>query len=107
MPAILVTGPNRSGKTSLAAGLVARLHGAGRSAAYCKPFTPDAGADGDLAFAAGVLADALDIAVGPAPGPLAGGIDNAVQAVALLGAEADTVVVEVADGSAPRSSPPP
>ena len=99
MPAILITGPARAGKTAVAAGLLARLHDAGRSAAYCKPFTPDAGADGDHAFAAGVLAEGLDIAVGPAPGPLTGSMDNAVQAVALLGAEADTVVVEVADGS--------
>ena len=99
MPAILVTGPERAGKTGLAAGLLARLHGRGRSAAYCKPFAPGAGNDGDHAFAAGVLVEGLDIAVGPAPGALADGIDGAVQAMALLDAEADTVVVEAADGS--------
>ncbi len=99
MPTILVTGPARSGKTGLAAGLLARLHSGGRSAAYYKPFTTGAGADGDHAFAAGVLAERLDIAVGPAPGALTDSIDNAVQAIALLDAEAGTVVVEAADGS--------
>lgn len=99
MPTILVTGPSRAGKTGLAAGILARLHDEGRSAAYCKPFTPDADADGDHAFAAGVLAESLDIAVGPAPGALTGNIDDAVQAIALLDAEADTVVIEGADGS--------
>ena len=99
MPTLLVTGPNRSGKTSVAAGLLARLRAAGRSSAYVKPFSADGAADADHAFASGVLADALDIAVGPAPGPLTGNIDNAVQAIALLISEADTVVVEAADGS--------
>ena len=40
MPTILITGPARSGKTSLAAGLLARLRDSDRSAAYLKPFSP-------------------------------------------------------------------
>ena len=99
MPTILVTGPARSGKTSLAAGLLARLHEAGSSSAYYKPFTVAGDADADHAFASGLLADALDIAVGPAPQILTGNTGDAVSAITLLRDEADTVIVEAADGS--------
>ena len=99
MPTVLVTGPARSGKTSIAAGLLARLHDAGRPAAYAKPFTAAAGVDGDHAFALTVLAEALDIAVGPAPEAATGSAGDAVNAVALLRAEAETVVVEAVEGS--------
>ena len=100
MPTILVTGPERSGKTGLAAGLLMRMKDAGRSAAFCKPFSANGAPDADHAFASGVLAGGLGIAVGPAPGLLTGSIDVAVQAIDLLVAEADAVVVEAADGSA-------
>ena len=99
MPTILITGPAASGKTSLAYGLLARLRDAGRSAAYCKPFSPTPGADNDHAFASEVLADALDIAVGPAPRPLSAGVDETVSAIAELRRQHDTVIVEAADGS--------
>ena len=99
MPTLLITGPARSGKTSVAGGLLVWLREAKRSAAYVKPFAADGAADADHAFAASKLADALDIAVGPAPEPPANSIDGAVQAIALLVAEADTVVVEAADDS--------
>ena len=100
MPTILVSGPAGSGKTSLAAGLLVRLHQGGRSSAYCKPFASEAGTDGDHAFASGILTEALDIAVGPPPRSLTGGTGDAVDAIALLRAEAETVIVEAADGSA-------
>ena len=100
MPTILVTGPARSGKTSVSGGLLVCLRDAGRSAAYVKPFSADGAADADHAFASGALTDALDIAVGPAPGSLTGNFDNAIQAIELLIAEANTVVVEAAEGFA-------
>lgn len=99
MSIILITGPARSGKTSVAGGLLAWLRDVGRSAAYVKPFSPDGAADADHVFASGTLADGLDIAVGPAPGALTGNIDNAVQTIALLRDEAETVVIEVSSGS--------
>ena len=98
MPTILVTGPARSGKTSLAAGLLARLHDAGRSSAYYKPFSVAGDADADHAFASGVLADALDIVFGPAPQILTGNTGDSVSAITLLRDEADTVIVEAVDG---------
>ena len=103
MPTILVSGPAGSGKTSLAAGVLVRLHQGGRSAAYCKPFASEAAADGDHAFAAGVLTEALDIAVGPPPKALTSGIGGAIDAIALLRSEAETVIVELADGSSERA----
>ena len=99
MPTILITGPVRSGKTSLAAGLLARLRNAGRSAAYCKPFSPTPDADADHSFASGVLADALGIAVGPAPGPLSASAAEAAAAIAELQRQHETVIAEAADGS--------
>ena len=99
MPTLLITGPARSGKTSIAAGLLARLRDAGRPAAYLKPYSPDGGEDADHAFAASVLADALDIAVGPTTHLLSGGVEDAASAIALLREEAGTVIVETAHGS--------
>ncbi len=98
MPTILLTGPERSGKTSLAAGLLAHARHAGRSAAYVKPFSPKGDADADHAFASGVLADALGIAVGPAPGPATDSVDRAAAAIVALRESADVVVVEAPDG---------
>lgn len=99
MPIILITGPDRSGKTSVAGGLLARLRDGRRSAAYVKPFSADDAADSDHAFASGVLADAIDIAVGPSPHPLSTGVDQVAEAIALLKDEAETVVIEVSSGS--------
>ena len=70
MPAMLITGPAATGKSSLAYALLARLRDAGRSVAYCKPFSPTPDADADHLFAAEVLAGALGVTVGPAPRPL-------------------------------------
>ena len=66
MPTLFITGPARSGETSVAAGLLAHARNAGLAAAYCKPFSADGEADADHAFASGALADGLDIAVRPA-----------------------------------------
>ena len=99
MPTILITGPARSGKTSFAYGLLARLRDAGRSAAYCKPFSPTPDADADHDFAAEVLADALGIAVGPAPRPLDGDVPDATADIAELARQYEAVIVEAADGS--------
>ena len=99
MPTILITGPAHSGKTSVAAGLLARLRDAGRNAAYAKPFSPDAESDADHAFASGELADALGIAVGPSPRPMTDGVEDAAAALAELRDHTGTVVVEVAHGA--------
>ena len=99
MPTILITGPAHSGKTSVAAGLLARLRDAGRNAAYAKPFSPDAESDADHAFASGVLADALGIDAGPAPRPMTDGVEDAAAALAELRDHTGTVVVEVAHGA--------
>ena len=99
MPTILITGPTRSGKTSLAAGLLAHLHNAGRNAAYIKPFSAATESDADHAFASGVLADSLGIAVGPTPRPLSDGVEDAAAALAMLRDQAGTVIVEVAHGA--------
>ena len=99
MPTTLITGATAAGKTSFAYGLLTRLRDAGRSAAYCKPFSPTPDADADHAFASGVLTEALGIAVGPAPRPLDGGVDEAAAAIAELGRQHENVIVEAADGS--------
>ena len=98
MSTILITGPARSGKTSLAAGLLARLRDTGRTAAYAKPFAPTPGDDADYAFASNVLADAMGIAVGPPPGPLDADVSYATASIAALRSDADVVIVEAADG---------
>ncbi len=99
MPTILVAGPSRSGKTSLAAGLLVWLRDAGYTAAYVKPFSASADSDADHEFAANVLAGALDITVGPAPLPLSGSADEAAGSVASMAESGRAVIVEVADGS--------
>ena len=99
MPVILIAGSPATGKTSLAYALLARLRDAGRSAAYCKPFSPTPDADADYAFASGVLADALGIAVGPGPRPLSASAADAAAAIAELRRQHETVIVEAADGS--------
>jgi BioD-like phosphotransacetylase family protein len=99
MPTLLITGPARSGKTSLAAGLLACARDVDRSAAYAKPFSADGDADADHAFASGVLADALGVAVGPAPGSLADDMEDAAAAIAQLRDQVRTVIVEVTDGA--------
>ena len=99
MPTILVTGPSRSGKTSLAAGLLVRARDAGHSAAYVKPCSPQSDADADHAFASRVLAEELGVSVGPAPGSLSDGLEDAVKAIAQFRDQAETVIVEVAHGA--------
>ena len=99
MPTILIAGPARSGKTSLAAGLLSLARNAGRSAACVKPFSADSASDADHLFASEVLADALGIAVGPVPLPLAAPPEEASAAVAELRPNADLVIVELAAGA--------
>ena len=99
MPTLLITGPDRSGKTSLAAGVLAQLRSAGRSAAYAKPFSPLGDSDPDHAFASTILADAWGITVGPAPSALSGNAGNAPAAVAGPSGSTGTVVVELDDGA--------
>lgn len=100
MPTILITGPAASGKTSFAYGLLARLRDAGRSAAYCKPFSPTPGADDDHAFASEVLAEALGIAVGPSPRPPDSDVADTAAAIAELARQHDVVIVEAAGSPA-------
>ena len=99
MPVVLITGPTGAGKSSLAYGLLARSSEAGHSAAYCKPFSAAPDQDADHAFATAALAGALGIAVGPAPRPLDGGVDDASSAIAELARQHEAVIVEAADGS--------
>ena len=99
MPTLLITSATRSGKTSVTAGLLAWLRGARRSAAYTKPFPADGEADADHAFASGVLADGLNIAVGPAPRPLSAGVSEPLEALAMPNAEAEAVVIDAGGGS--------
>ena len=99
MPTILVTGPARSGKTSLAAGLLTVARDTGRSAAYCKPFSVDGANDADHAFATDVLAEGFGISVGQPPGRLESSPDEAADTVADLRGNADLVIVEAAAGS--------
>ena len=99
MPTTLITGPAVAGKTSLAYGLLARLRDAGRSAAYCKSFSPTPDADADHLFASEVLAGALGIAAGPAPRALDSSVDDAAAAIAELARQHETVIIEAADGS--------
>ncbi len=99
MPIILIAGGARSGKSSVAYGLLARLREAGHSAAYCKPFSKTHEADADHIFAAEVLAGALGIAVGPAPLPLDGGMAEAASAISGLDWQNDSVIVEADAGS--------
>ena len=99
MPTILIAGPARSGKTGLAAGLMAVATGAGLTAAYCKPFSADEASDADYAFASEVLAEALGITVSPPPGTLTVSVDEAASAIARLRSDSDLVIVEAAAGS--------
>ena len=99
MPTTLITGRDAAGKTSFAYGLLARLRDAGRSAAYCKPFSSAPDADADHIFASEVLAGTLGIAAGPAPHPLDGSVDEAAAAIAELASQHEAVIVEAADGS--------
>ena len=99
MPTILIAGPARSGKTSLAAGLLACARETGRTAAYAKPFSPAAADDPDHAFAADVLATTLGIAVGPVPGPQTASANETASNIAQLGDQAHTVIIEAAEGS--------
>ena len=99
MPTILITGPTRSGKTSVSGGLLAWLRDAGRSGAYVKPFSAGGAADADHAFASGALADSLDIAVGSVPNQLSAGLAQVTEAIGMLKEEAETVVIEASGGS--------
>ena len=99
MPTILIAGPARSGKTSLAAGLLSVARDGGRTAAYCKPFSADEAGDADHAFASETLAAALGITVGPAPVPPATAQYEAVSAIARLRSDSGLVIVEAAAGS--------
>lgn len=96
MPTILITGHPRSGKTSLAAGLLAIARGAGRSAAYAKPFSAGGGSDPDVSFASQILAGGLGIHVAPAS-PTAGDATAAAAEITALQASCEVVVVETPD----------
>ena len=99
MPTILIAGAPRAGKTSLAYALLVRLRDAGRSAAYCKPFSTTPDANADHLFVSEVLAEALGVAVGPPPVPLFDNVAEAISTIAELRRQHDTVVVEVAGGA--------
>ena len=98
MPAILINGPAGSGKTSLAYGLLARLRETGRSAAYCKPFSPTPDADADYVFASEVLVGSLGISAGPPPRAISQDVNDLAPAVQELSRQ-NQIVVETTDGS--------
>ena len=99
MPAILIAGGPRVGKTSLVYALLSCLRDAGRSVAYVKPFSATPDADADHLFASEVLADALGIAAGPKPDLLTSDVAKAISTIAELRLQYDTILVEVADGA--------
>ncbi len=99
MPAILIAGSAASGKSSLAYGLLALVRDAGRSAAYCKPFSATPDGDADHAFASEVLAEAMGITVGPQPLELSDDLSKALSAITDLSRQNDAVVIEAAEGS--------
>ena len=99
MPTILITGPEASGKTSVAVGLLARLHDAGRTAAYAKPFSLATDFDADYMFAIHDLASELGVAAGPAPLLPSASAGDAAAVIVELGLQHDAVIVEAADGS--------
>ena len=99
MPTILITGPARSGKTSLAAGLLTHLRDTGRTAAYAKPFSSAAADDPDHPFATQVLASGLGISTGPSPLPLTASADDVATAIAQMRDQAETIIIEAADNS--------
>ena len=95
MPTILIAGDHAGvGKTSLAAGLLVLLAGDGRSSAYYKPFSADA----DVRLEPfGQLA----VILGPAPVtalPDASNMGDVSAAVRALRDQADTTIIELADG---------
>ena len=94
MPTILIAGSSRSGKTSVAAGLLVHARDSDRSAAYAKPFSPAGSADADHAFASGTLAESLGIVTGPPPGPMSNDLEDAVANIAMLRDRSGTVIVE-------------
>ena len=94
MPTILIAGSSRSGKTSIAAGLLVHARDSGRTAAYAKPFSSAGDADADHAFASGTLAETLGITVGPPPSPLSNDVEDASADVAMFRDQAGTVIVE-------------
>ena len=98
MPAILITAPLHSGKTSLAYGLLARLSDSGLSAAYCKPFSPTPDADADYVFASEVLVGSLGISAGPPPRAISQDVNDLAPAVQELSRQ-NQIVVETTDGS--------
>ena len=99
MPTTLITGPEASGKTSAAVGLLVLARDAGRSAAYAKPFSQATDFDGDYMFAVHDLASELGVTAGPAPVLPSASADDAAAAIAALRSNADTVIVEAAAGS--------
>ena len=99
MPTTLIIGPAGSGKSSVAYGLLALARDAGRSAAYCKPFSAHPDNDADFLFASEELAEALGIAVGPQPLPVTEELGDTTSAITALSRQSDIVVVEIAEGS--------
>ena len=99
MPTTLITGPASSGKSSIAYGLLALARGAGRSAAYCKPFSAHPDNDADCLFASEELAEALGIAVGPQPVAVTEDLGEISSTITALSQQNDSVVVELSDSS--------
>ena len=104
MPTLIIASTEPGvGKTSLAAGLLVLLAGEGRSSAYYKPFsaTADDADDADVRLEPfGPLA----VILGPAPVtalPDASNMGDVSAAVRALREQADTTIVELADGLDP------
>ena len=97
MPTLLITGPERSGKTSVAAGLPAWLRGVGRTAAYCKPFSADGGPMPTLSLRPALWLMGWISPWWPAPRHMSAPLDACF--IDLLRSEAETIIVEAAAGS--------
>ena len=99
-----------AGKTCLIGALTCRLTAAGKSVAYYKPFSPEAGADPDAAFMAQLLPETPE----PVPPPIASSLSEPhlseaqrreiADAVARLDAAFDTVLVEWSFPNAPEET---
>ena len=99
-----------AGKTCLIGALTCRLTAAGKSVAYYKPFSPEAGADPDAAFMAQLLPETPEPVPPPIASPLSeprlseGQRREIADAVTRLDAAFDTVLVEWSFPNAPEET---
>ena len=98
----IVGNQSGAGKTSLAAALLVTANAAGKRAAYYKPFADGRTTDPDVVFISGLLQSIGGPAVpSPRNKSESGDLSPAQAEVSKLESEADVVVIEGPDGSAP------